>query len=524
MGKSEASRRRYLPQIPSDTQLRDLQLDSRTYRSIAALMKKGEISTPCDLSRLTVREIMLTKNFGKKSLVNLIRSMEQLSQSRVSEISPGGSRVRDLSLPSLLNKFLHSRMATKVRCNDPRMSGILLELLSLANTLGDGAPLNSNVTLQELAAKLAECTIDPSTSTRLAKLISEIRLQLVRLSQMNLETELRDAVAAIFLESRNNVEIVLDEMGGTGNYPKPVREIADDFWITAARVRQVTQRFARRYSHSRAFLPVLERALRVSMLYVPATAEEIEKRIQSGGLSLSRFRIESLAECARRLGYPVPFKMQLPGGIRIVTATGDPQLGHLIMICARRATAMVGIARIEDVQKEMAKTTSCVISPQLLSFLVRTLPNYHDLGSGWFWLRKRHMNRALRTALKVLAVAPRVHVNEMRAAIAKGARKRCLPLPKEVIVRFCESAARCVVEDDFLVTCERVEPSKVLSRVEQIFLDILRTHGPTMRRADLKRLCTARGMKATTFSPSTYQLPILTNYGHGKHRLIGTMD
>jgi hypothetical protein len=69
---------RRVPDFPSTTELADMRLDVRTYNCVTELIRGDVISRPSDLSRLTLRQMMHTKNFGRKSLGNLLRSIEQL--------------------------------------------------------------------------------------------------------------------------------------------------------------------------------------------------------------------------------------------------------------------------------------------------------------------------------------------------------------------------------------------------------------------------------------------------------------
>jgi len=102
------------------------------------------------------------------------------------------------------------------------------------------------------------------------------------------------------------------------------------------------------------------------------------------------------------------------------------------------------------------------------------LSSYEDLGKGWFWIRKLPRNHLLTIVRKVLAVAPEINVSEMRAAIANDPRGMGFAPPKEVVLRFCQSAAECDVEDNVIIAQNGQDPTQVLTDIERAILDVFR--------------------------------------------------
>src|SRR5208283_3298041 len=135
---------RRFPGIPSTTELADMRLDVRTYNCLTELMREDVISRPSDLSRLTLRQVMRTKNFGRKSLGNLLRSIEHLRgpQSATAEPEPASPKLLCPDLTRLAEKLAQSRVASRIRCGDPRVSKLCEDLLYAANNSGDYSPLD----------------------------------------------------------------------------------------------------------------------------------------------------------------------------------------------------------------------------------------------------------------------------------------------------------------------------------------------------------------------------------------------
>jgi hypothetical protein len=128
---------------------------------------------------------------------------------------------------------------------------------------------------------------------------------------MRLETELR-SLAATGLRNRN-LEIVLALWGWTGEVPRTLQSVGESFGLTRERVRQIANKYERVYRRRKTFLPSLERVLRFTARHVPAIADDIEKELQARRLTLSRFRLEAIIECAKRFGQPVSFVLDESG-------------------------------------------------------------------------------------------------------------------------------------------------------------------------------------------------------------------
>ena len=241
------------------------------------------------------------------------------------------------------------------------------------------------------------------------------------------------------------------------------------------------------------------------------------------GTRSSRFRVEAIIECAKRFGKPVPFVLDGSKGVRVITEGTDTGLARLIAIHARRAVSKYGLANTVDLQEELTNTIRFGIDPHLLNRLICAMPSHEDLGKGWFWIRDLPRNHLLTIVRKVLAVAPQIHVSEMRAAIANDPRGMGFAPPREVVLRFCQSAAECDLKDDLIIAREGQYPSQVLSDIERAILDVFCTHGPLLSRSDFEELCAERGIKRTTLSLYSARSAIMARYAPGVYGLRGAV-
>ena len=483
----------HFPDIPLTTEIAEMGLDVRTYNCLTILIKHGTISRPSDLSKLTLRTMMRTKNFGRKSLINLLKSMERLaSREAVSNSQTDSSLPAQLcvDLTHKAEKLAASRVAGLLRCNDLRLLPDLRFLRNAANNCGFDESIDSTDTLQQLAQRLAIRTSDPPSPHKVVDAICRVRLRLAEIMKMALESELR-SLAAVQLRGRD-LEIVLRLWGWTGDVPMTLQAVGDDVGLTRERVRQIATKAERVYRHRTAYLPALKSVLRFTAQAVPAIANDLEKDLQARHLTESRFRIESVVACAKRFGEPVSFVIDQSHGVRVVTGARDTGLTRLITGAARRYTSKYGIVNVVDLKEALDNAVRSSIDMNLVDQVTRSMDSYQDLGKGWFWLSNAPRNHLLTTVVrKVLAVAPRIHVSEMRAAIANDPRGMGFAPPTEVILKFCICAADCSVDEGFLVANQPSNPAEVLSDVEQLLYAQFRTRGPLLSREDLEELCAA---------------------------------
>jgi hypothetical protein len=338
---------------------------------------------------------------------------------------------------------------------------------------------------------------------------------------MKLEEELR-SLAAAHLGGRN-LEMVLALWGWSGELPRTLQSVGDSFGLTRERVRQIAGKFERIQIPRKAFLPRLEGVLRFIARRLPVVADDIEAELCARRLTLSKFRVESIVECAKLLGQPIEFVFDELRGTRVVTEARGTGLTRLIARYASRAVSKYGLANIVDLKEELSDTIHSGIDLNFLSNIVGAMASYEDLGKGWFWLRNSPRNHLITIARKVLSVSPRIHVSEMRAAIANDPRGMGFAPPRQVVLRFCEGAADCDIEDDVIIARHSEDPMQILSDIERVIVEVFQTHGPLLSRTALEEHCARRGIKRQTMGLYAGRLAIMARYSPGIYGLRGAV-
>ena len=181
-------------------------------------------------------------------------------------------------------------------------------------------------------------------------------------------------------------------------------------------------------------------------------ADDVEQELCKLGLTARQFRVESIIATAKWTGMPTPLIVDQSTGARLLlTRSDDSGWARLIDVRARRTVSKYGVANFVEIKAELAEVAGSFADPKIVAGIISAMPHYEALGQGWFWLREGSRNHMLTIVRKVFAVAPRIHISEMRAAIANDPRGMGFAPPKEVVARFCKSAVDCEVDDDFLI-------------------------------------------------------------------------
>jgi DNA-binding transcriptional MerR regulator len=304
----------HFPTIVHSSSLADMEVTARSANLIDTLIKDGVISGLAELSNLTIGEVMSRPNFGVRSLADLLKTIGPmicdtgLPRDTVGRTSP--------SLTRAASRLAKSRFSQAIRCDDPRMTGLLGELLYSANNASSDAPLDLTSTLLAVAERMAMRTRDPADPAAVEGLIRRIRFTVARLTRMNLEDELR--TVTIRYVSPNNVDLVLKLLGWDGGCPLTLESTGRSFGMTRQRVHQLRQTFETKSRHSTAFLPVLARTIEFIAKQAPVPADRLEKLLLVRRLTKTEFPVETIGKAASWWQFPVQVSTDGQGAVRLL--------------------------------------------------------------------------------------------------------------------------------------------------------------------------------------------------------------
>jgi Bacterial RNA polymerase, alpha chain C terminal domain/Sigma-70, region 4 len=511
---------KHFPEVSSAVQLEDLQLGVRAYNCLKTLLTAGAINSISELRKLCIGDVLVTQNFGRKSLLELLRALATLVRPTTAAPEPTTVDIRvSLQLTRAAERLRDARGAANIRCNDPRLSAHLKPLVGFANVVTEEPPLPLSCSLYGVCHRIAGRTIEGDV-VAMQTHIRRARSAMSTMRRATLETELRHIVSR--LAPQRTCALVLEYHGWTGKGEVTLQNLGDRYQITRERVRQIISPTVKALRRSRPFTPVLDRILSSLSRKAPIVQSNAESFLKRRGMTANLFKLEGLLTAADIFGRPLPFAFER--GTAIATLVRVDQIGFAKVLCrtARGAISRFGAAPVADICNEVSEKLNVGVPANVFAQVLTPQPGFRwlDDDNSWYWISELPRNHLRTRLLKVLSVAPRIHVSELRGAIANDPRGRYVP-PKRVILEFCKQALACKVENDFVEVSEHLNPQAILSGGEMMQYTALSSCGPLATTRDFERECYRLGMNSSTFWLYAIRSPIVTRYARGIYGLRG---
>jgi hypothetical protein len=515
---------RHLPRIAPSVRPKDISIPVRVQNGLLRLKHSHGITELNHLERLTIGELLKLKNFGPTSLINLLSAILPaiLDDNRQTNSNLSGDRQSISSSVTAAAERLRAQPSSpRILCTDPRLKPEVATLLYAANACSDDPPLSTTASLHGVAHRLVGRARDYLPPEKIISTIKRLRYKIARIRKLPLERELKEITEA-FAKGRN-VEIILGLLGWDGTGPKTLQLVGDQFQITRERIRQISDKCIVQIEETHPFSPCLKRAIVHISKRVPAAADELEEELNKLGITKSLFRLDGVVEASRILGYPIPFQIEEHLGIRTAIHHEDVGLSKSILQLTKRVISHAGLGKVGDIHDLLQKQHSSSFDSSVVEGALQSLASVHwlDERKEWFFLDDLPRNHLITIVRKILGIAPRIHVNEMRAAISGDFRGMGFAPPKAVVLEFCKVACNCTIEGDTIIAVAQPSLPEVLSKLEQTVYDVLTEHGPLLHRTQFERRCKEKGMNPNTFANYVAKLPILARYGQGVYGLRG---
>jgi hypothetical protein len=159
---------------------------------------------------------------------------------------------------------------------------------------------------------------------------------------------------------------------------------------------------------------------------------------------------------------------------------------------------------------------------------VRTVAHFEWLEreSGWFWYMPDGADEANRLASqikRIMAVAPRIPLAELRSAIRRDHALGSFAPPRNVLASICKRLRFAHVEGDVVVRMLPAPQWKgVLSSDEAALVGLLQAHGPLLPRAELLERARERGINDKCFGGPSLRSALLQSPRPDMYALVGT--
>ncbi len=453
------------------------------------------------MAALTIRDALNIPQFGVNCLVDLLTSLEShLSRPHLS--SP--------EVAAAVQRLLRLRNLAAIQVMDPRL-GTIIQSLGVSG--GD---------LLSVLQRIANSSHSPISPVLLTDRMQELYERIRRLSRMTLEEELGDAL----LHERNprNRDAALKYFGWDGNGPRTLQRVGKEYGLTRERVRQICDKQVDSLKSRRFFLPVLDRTLDFIAKSVPTAADEIEEKIGTAGLTDTAFRLQGIQRAAEIFGRACSFILESTYGKTYALPPESHGLARSIVYAARKSISHWGVTTIEDVTAQVRQTKGASLDVGFAAKVLKTQADFEwlDEAFGWFWLTSVGRNSLLTQIDKVLSVAPRITVSELRVGVSRNHRREGFAPPQRVLLALCRRLPGCRVEENIVVADPPRDWAETLADTERTLAGVLKEHGPVLERQRLEDLCTARGMKRVTFYIHLTNSPLIERFAQGVYGLRGS--
>ncbi len=512
-----------IPSVPKWVSLDDLELEARTRNLLA---EEGYEEDLAQLNLLTVDDLLQIPGFGGRCLVDLLTAMENFDLSVVSY--PWASRRFSQILSYETENLSTNPDASLVHRDDPRFRSLMLSIHTLL-------PARTEFfTLRDLVEMVRSQAADLRKPVELINALQDLRIRLDTAAHMSLEEELVDLVAGVEdgrganANARNRTMLCL-RMGWDGGGRRTLQEVADRFDLTRESVRKACNNLLTLLEESRPFAPTLTRSLTLLRKSVPTAADEFEGLLQSDGLTRGRFELEGLLSAAAVLGWETNIRIANVEGRRFAVSAEQERLPAAVLKVAREAVTHWGMANVGDVATKITSAGRLGRGQGLTArFVVQVLErvdglHWLDSPGGWFWLAEARHNRLLTQIRKVLAVAGRLGIVDLRRGIARHHRMEGFAPPTGVLLELCRLQPEYRIEGETVIASSALDWREVLGSAERLMVEVLLDNGRVMEVVSFELECRRRGLKESTFYTYLDYSPLLIKHARSIYGLRGSI-
>jgi hypothetical protein len=513
--------------------LDDLELRFRTYN---CLKEAGYLKRPQSLSGLPVRELLAIRGFGIDSLIDLLTSLQPfIITNRQSPQIPTRSKGNLKGKKSQQRLFLAQQELNYIPTNEVTKEDVVREakrlqrLSDLKKIRRDDPRLGQLLRAIDVNARNAfevterlisglNVSVNPTITVQQLR---DLQKRIRALSRLTLDKEVSEFTAEV--GSERNRTIVARRFAWDGSEGATLQEVGDSLGITRERVRQVCGRLTKWLEGKVPFAPALDRTLKFVSGHLPGAADEIEAKLISEGLTKAGFRLEGVLSAAEMFGRSIPFIISKVGGKRLALTPDMEDIAGVILQTARRAIEHWGVSTVADVAARAAERAGTSIDTDLVIHVLSEKADFRwlDEPGGWFWLSSAPRNRLLNQIEKVMSVAGRIDVVELRAGVSRSHRMKGVAPTKRVLLELCKQTSLYRVEGSTVIADPQPTWEEIISDVEQFMVLILKEHGLVMRRSEFEELCVNLGINRTTFYAYLKYSPVITKYAIGVYGLRG---
>jgi len=496
--------------LPAEFEVRDFAA-RLSVRARGGLQRAGLLSAR-RLQEATVHDLIGIKNFGVRSFVEVLVALERVAPP-TSALEPRRPVATDRHLSKALTRearrLARTSWAGKVLYDDPRfasqLEGIVAPGLSLATA----------------AASIAKRHDDPANAMTTAARLRAIRKLGETATRLSLEEEL--AALASCWKGISGPRAAIIRLGWDGHGGKTLEEIGQMRGVTRERVRQITEKVTGALAERSVWAPALDRAIRLCRALAPNRAEVIAQALVDERISESAFHPAGVITAGEATGRMHILTVVTVRGHEWLFPKGLVDLPTILGRVSRRSISRNGLTSVAEVTATSTAALKRPVSESVARAIVETLPETRWLAEDrqWFWMPSRpRRNRLINNLNKILSVAPRIHVSELREGLGRHHRVAMSP-PRAAILGLYRLLGYEVERGSVVVCHQPPKPEDVLARNELTMVRVLHENGPLLPLREFQRLCVMAGVNPNSFMIYLTYSPVIERFAPGVYGVRG---
>ena len=267
--------------------------------------------------------------------------------------------------------------------------------------------------------------------------------------------------------------------------------------------------------------PLLDRALAMIGVRLPASEAEISRRLVSAGLARTPIDLARVERAARFGDVPPPFSVLRRDGFVLAVPAGKLAAAATIHGLAVRAVVNWGMAQVRRIG-----FLANVDDDAFVGAVLRAKDSFRwvDERLGWFWFASDR-SPLVRAIEKVLQVAPAVSLDDLSQALFRRWAPENVP-SRRALHGLCSQVATLRVRRNLVTLAEAPpgngEPSASLTPAEESVLTLFRRFGPRIEGHRLQEIAESMGTGCAQLGRHLRSSPLVVEPRPGMFRLVGT--
>lgn len=264
--------------------------------------------------------------------------------------------------------------------------------------------------------------------------------------------------------------------------------------------------------------PLLDRALAMIGLRLPASEAEISRRLLSAGLARTPLDLARVERAARFGDVPPPFSVLRRDGFVLAVPAGKLAVAATIHGLSVRAVVNWGMAQVRRIGF-LANTDD----DAFVTAVLRAKDSFRWLDEklGWFWFASGR-SPLVRAIEKVLQVAPAVTLDDLAQALFRRWAPENVP-SRRALAGLCGQIESLHVRRNAvsLVTAP-AEGDARLTASEESVVGLFRQFGPRIEGHRLQEIAEAQGVGVAQLGRHLRASPLVVEPRPGLFRLVGS--